>query len=199
MSDNTSPSISTLSVEDLLTRIKSPEESLSGPAGQGAGPYGAAAVKSLIALMADSDFELARRAKRALYWIVRYAGRPGAAKEAAVVEAELIPLLQGGPAQVRRDLVWMLSEIGSARAIPPLAALLSDKDVREDARCALTRHPDGAAVATLKSAFDTAPEDFKYALAESLRQRGQRVKGYPSRKLVPTGQTTVTPVQPKKN
>ena len=78
-----------------------------------------------------------------------------------------------------------------------MAALLTDKDVREDARCALTRLPAPGAVTALKSAFATAPEDFKYALAESLRQRGQKVEGYPSRKLVPTAQTTVAPPQPK--
>ena len=51
------------------------------------------------------------------------------------------------------------------------------------------------AVGALKSAFFAAPEDFKYALAESLRQRGEKVAGYPSRKLVPTAQTSVTPRQ----
>jgi hypothetical protein len=46
-------------------------------------------------------------------------------------------------------------------------------------------------VTALKSAFATASGDFKYALAESLRQRGAAVEGYPSRKLVPTAQTNV--------
>jgi len=76
-----------------------------------------------------------------------------------------------------------------------MAALLTDKALREDARCALTRHPSRAAVRALKSAFATAPEDFKPALAESLRARGEKVEGYPSRKLVPTTQTTVLPAK----
>jgi hypothetical protein len=74
-----------------------------------------------------------------------------------------------------------------------MAALLTEKELREDARCALTRHPAPSAVAALNSALVTAPEDFKYALAESLRQRGEKVEGYPSRKLVPMAQTTVAP------
>ena len=65
--------------------------------------------------------------------------------------------------------------------------------IREDTRCALTRLPAPGAVTVLKAAFATAPEYFKYALAESLRQRGEKVEGYPSRKLVPTAQTSVTP------
>jgi len=85
----------------------------------------------------------------------------------------------------------MLSEIGTARAVGPMAALLAEEELREDARCALTRHPARGAVTALKSAFATASGDFKYALAESLRQRGAVVEGCPSRKLVPTAQTNV--------
>jgi hypothetical protein len=74
---------------------------------------------------------------------------------------------------------------------------LPTSEVREDARCALCRHASPKATAALKTSFASAPEDFKYALAESLRQRGQAVEGYPSHKLVPTARTTVKPVQPK--
>ena len=88
----------------------------------------------------------------------------------------------------------MLSEIGGPRAVDPIAALLANKELREDARCALTRHPAPNAVTALKSAFSVAPEDFKYALAESLRARGAKLEGYPSRKLVPTAQTNVAPL-----
>jgi HEAT repeat protein len=199
MSDRTPHLISTAPANELIARLKSAEDSVSAAACQSAWQYGATVVKPIVALMAGSDFELARKAKRALQWMVHHAGRPGASREARAIEEELVALLNNGPTQVRRDLVWVLSEIGSTRAIGPLAALLSDPDVREDARCALTRHPDRKAAAALKAAFGTAPEDFKYALAESLRERGQKVEGYPSRKLVPTAQTTVTPVQPKKS
>jgi hypothetical protein len=73
-----------------------------------------------------------------------------------------------------------------------MAALLLDPEVREDARCALMRLPGRKATASLRSAFAAAPEEFKFALAESLRQRGEKVKGYPSQKLVPTRPTAVT-------
>jgi len=182
-------------IQDLIERIKSPDETISGAAWQSAGPYGAAAVKPLAALMADGDFELARKGKRALFVIVRYVGHPAAAGQRRAVERELIVVLRSGPSRVSRHVVWMLSEIGSARAVRAMAALLADPELREDARCALTRLPAQSAVTALKSAFAVAPEDFKYALAESLRQRGEKVEGYPSRKLVPTAQTTVTPRQ----
>lgn len=179
------------SVDDLVARIKSADDKVRGPAWQNAGPAGAPAVKALAGLMTDEAFEVARSAKRALYKIVRHAGRPGADAEARAVEKELVPLLKSDAAVVRREVLWMLSEIGSEAAIPPMAALLSDKEVREDARCALMRFPHAGATAALKQAFASAPEEFKYALAESLRKRGETVTGYPSQRLTPTRQTSV--------
>ena len=178
---------------ELIERIRSQDEAVSGAAWQSAGPYGAAAVKPLAALMADGDFELARKGKRALYLVVRRAGHPKATRERKAVERELIAVLNSAPTPVRREVVWMLSEIGSTRAVEPMAAMLLDPQLCEDARCALTRHPASGAVTALKSAFATASGEFKYALADSLRQRGVAVEGYPTRKLVPTAQTSVKP------
>ena len=180
-------------IESLIARIKSPDDTVSGAAWQSAGPYGAAAVKPLAALMADGNFELARKGKRALYRVVRHVSAPAADGERRAVERELIIVLETSPSPVRREVLWMLSEIGSERAVGPMAALLKDRELREDARCALTRVPAPSAVTALRSAFIAAPESFKYALAESLRQRGEKVDGYPSRKLVPTAQTSVAP------
>ena len=182
-------------IQGLIGRIRSPDEAVSGAAWQSVGPYGAAAVQPLAALMANEDFELARKGRRALYRVVRHVGHPAASRERKAVERQLILLLGSSPPKVRREVVWMLSEIGGARAIGPMAAMLADNELREDARGALTRHPAPGAVTALKLAFATASGDFKYALAESLRQRGEKVAGYPSRKLVPTAQTNVAPPQ----
>jgi HEAT repeat protein len=183
------------SLDELIARIKSTDDKVRGPAWQGAAPYGAPAVKPLAEVMIDPHFEVARSARRALEVIVRHAGRPGARKEAQAVEKALIPLLQSEALAVRRAALWMLSEIGGNDAVPAMASLLADKDAREDARCALLRMPGRRATSALKSAFAAAPEEFKFALADALRQRGEKVEGYPSRKLVPTRQTTVA--QPK--
>jgi HEAT repeat protein len=180
------------SVNDLVAKIKSTDEDAHGPAAwQEAGPAGAPAVKPLAALLTDSNFEVARSAKRALYRIVYHTGRPGAESEARAVEAELIPLLKNDAAPVRREMLWLLSEIGGEDAVTPMATLLTNLETREDARCALERLPSVRATAALQSAFTSAPEDFKFALAESLRHRGEKITGYPSKKLVPTKQTSV--------
>jgi len=159
-------------VADLVARIKSPDDAVRGPAWQSAGPYGAPAVGPLAEVMTDPHFEIARSARRA-------------------VAAELVKLLGHASPNVRKHALWMLSEIGEAPAVEPMAALLADPEVREDARCALERIPGAAATAALKKAMATAPEAFKYALAHTLRVRGEKVEGYPSQKRVPTKPTRV--------
>jgi HEAT repeat protein len=178
------------SVDELIAAIQSKDDQVRGPAWQNAGPSGAPAVKPLAQRMTDPDYETARSAKRALWVIVRHAGRPGADREAKAVATELIASLSGPPV-VQREVLWMLSEIAGDEAVAPMAALLSNADLREDARCALTRMPGNKPTAELSKAFKSAPEEFKYALADSLRARGVKVSGYPTRKLVPTKQTSV--------
>ena len=173
------------SPDTLVSRLKGQDEEARGDAWQKAGPAGAAAVGSVSALWTDPDFEVARSSKRAVWNIVRYAGRPGAAKEAKAVEAALLPLLGNPAAAVRREAIWMLSEIGGNDVIGPIAKLLSDVEVRDDARCALERLPGNKSIRALRDAMKSEPEVFRYALAESLRKRGEKVEGYPSQKLVP--------------
>ena len=185
------------SVQELVANIQSSDDSIRGPAWQNAATAGAPAVKPLAGLMTHADFEVARSAKRALYKIVRHAGRPGASKEAKAVTAELIALLKDQPTVVRREALWMLSAIGGKEAINPMAALLSDAEAREDARCALMRLPWKEVTSVFRTEFKNAPEEFRFALAGSLRQRGEKVEGYPSQKLTPTKQTTVKPTEPK--
>ena len=177
---------------EFLEKIQSPDDAIRGPAWQNAGPVGAPAVVPLGEVMTHADFEIARAAKRAIERIVRHAGRPGAAPERRAVAAELVKLLAHANSNVRKHALWMLSEIGEDAAVPPMARLLEDPEMREDARCALERIPGRAATAALRKALATAPESFKYALAHSLRVRGEKVEGYPSQKRVPTKPTRVT-------
>lgn len=182
------------SVEDLLEKIKSKDDKVRGPAWQSADKLGAKAVQPLADLIASNPaMEVARAAKRALWRIVRYAGRPGADAERKSVQGALIPLLATSNASLKREVLWMLSEIGDDQAVDPMAALLQDGELREDARQSLHRIPGERSLAALKKAFASATEDFKYALAHSLRERGEKVPGYPSKRLVPTRQTNIKP------
>jgi HEAT repeat protein len=182
-------------VDELIAGIKSDSAEKRTEAWQSAGNVGAPAVKSLAKVMKDDNLEVARAAKRALWQIVRYTGRPGANQERRAVENELTGLLgDDQPIAVRREVLWMLSEIGSRRSIEPITGLMKNEDLREDARMALERIPNRRAVAALKAAFEAAPEDFKPNIAQSLRKRGEEVAGYPCQKLVPTKKTDVKPL-----
>ncbi|OHB83399.1 MAG: hypothetical protein A2Z38_11515 [Planctomycetes bacterium RBG_19FT_COMBO_48_8] len=182
-------------VDGLLAGIKSDSAEKRTEAWQSAGEVGAPAVKPLAEVMTDDNLEVARAAKRALWQIVRYTGWPGANKERRAVETELTDLLgDDQPVAVRREVLWMLSEIGARNSIKPIAGLMKNESLREDARMALERIPSKRAVAALKAGFEKAPEDFKTNIAQSLRKRGEEVAGYPCQKLVPTKKTDVKPL-----
>lgn len=192
---NAAPSLSAsgpTSVPQLLDHLRSADDAVRGPAWQHAGPLGASAVQPLVHLMRDPDPESARAARRALWSIVRHAGRPSARGERRTVAEQLAGQLGEGPVAIRRELVWMLSEIGGNRAIPVLARQLADADLREDARCALQRIPSRRAIAALRDALPRADAEFGAALADALRARGEVVEGYPSRKRVPTRSTSLS-------
>jgi HEAT repeat protein len=180
-------------VSELLAGVKDASDKARTQAWLEAGKAGAAAVKPVAEVMTDDDLEVARAAKRALWKIVRHAGRPGANKDKRAVEAELVGLLgDAQPASVRREVLWMLSEIGGGSSIKPIADLMTNVELREDARTALERIPGKGAVAALKTNFEAAPQDFRPNIAQSLRKRGEKVEGYPSLKLVPTKKTSLT-------
>jgi HEAT repeat protein len=178
----------------LLAKLRDKDDKVRAAAWESAGRFGAGAVKPLAELATDRDIEVARAAKRALWKIVRRAGRPGAATEAKAVTVQLIRALSDASAAVRREVLWMLSEIGGDEAVPAVAALLSDGELREDARCTLQRIPGRKATAALRQGLRTVSDDFKAAIAVALRARGETVRGYPSQKLLPTKQTTVRPL-----
>ena len=151
-------------------------------------------VASLLAQMRVDDRTAALTSKRKLWRTVRLAGRPGAENERSTVVDQLIVSLTktpDAPATARRELVWMLSEIGGDESVEPIAALLEDPRLREDARMALERIPGGKSLAALERGLAAAPGDFKLNIAQSLRSRGVTVAGHPCQKMVPTGQTSV--------
>lgn len=182
-------------VGKLITAIQDPDAKVRSAAWMAAGPYGAAAVKPLAEVMTDDRLEIARAAQRGLWTIVRHVGRPGADQERRQVEGALCGLLGSDWSDtVRRDVLWMLSEIGgddAVQAIRDIPDILEQTGIRDDARCAVERIPGDFAVQTLTEALELAPEDFKSSIVQSLRARGVKVseQAYPCRKLVPSKET----------
>jgi hypothetical protein len=181
-----------MTVEELKSGIQDKNPQVRTAAWCAAGELGAAAVAPLAELTHTEDREVARAAERGLWTVVRHAGRPGAdAEREAVNEALLALLAEGTPDALRREVLWMVSEIAGDGAVPALAALLENAPLREDARMALQRIPGDASLAALQIALASASEDFKASLAQGLRARGAEVDGVPCLKLVPTRETEV--------
>ena len=183
-------------VDKLIAGIRDKSDQVRTKAWLSAGEVGSAAVRPLAKVMTDKELEVARAAKRGLWKVVRHAGRPGAGSERKTVNAELVGLLSDDqPVSVRREVLWMLSEIGRRKCVEAIAGLLSNRQLREDARMALQRIRSKKALAALKAALQAAPEDFKLNIAQSLRRRGVKVDGFSCVKLVPTKKTNVKPVK----
>ncbi len=185
----------TLTVDALIEQIQDKDDAVRAAARDGAGPTGAAAVGPLAKIAAGDELEVARAANRAIQNIVYHAGRPGADDEARAVSSELIKLIKSDqPVQLRRDAIWMTWQIAGEEAVEPVAALLANADLREDARMALERLPGAKATAALKKALASAKDAEKPAFAHSLGNRGVDVPGVPDLRLKPTKKTSVTPV-----
>jgi HEAT repeat protein len=186
-------------LDELLAAIRSDDENARTEAWLGAGTVGASAIRPLAKLIDKGELEVGRAAKRAVWKIVRTAGAPGNAAKSNVVE-ELCGLLGNDQSNaVRREVVWMLSEIGGDEAVQAfrdIPEILENAELREDVRCAVQRIPTPFARDTLVEGLEAAPEDFKLAMAQACRARGVDVDQtrYPCQKLVPTKQTDVKPV-----
>lgn len=181
------------SKKEFLKQIASGDDDVRTAAWQGAGAFGASVVGPLADLAAGKDLETSRAAKRGLWQIVRHCGRPGAAEERRAVNGALLGLLSDTyPVQLRRDVLWMVSEIGDDDCVDAIAPLTNDAALREDACMALERIPGEASLGALRAALDAASADFKPNVAESLRRRGVDVPGVVSAKLTPSKATAVT-------
>jgi len=187
-----------LTLDTLIAKIKDKDDKVRAAAWQGAGKVGANALKPLAAVAKEGELEVARAANRAMWQIVRYTGRPGAEEERKATVAGLIEVFTDEqlPAQLRRDVIWMLSEVVTNDEFDPAQAAeqFRNPDFRDDLRMALQRIPGDNAIAALKAGLEIVPDDFKPAIACSLRARGVDVPDVPCVKLKPTKQTAVKPV-----
>lgn len=177
-----------MKLKELIKEIQCDQAEVRTAAWQQAGTVGASAVKPLAKLCTEEDQEVRRAARRGLEKIVRTVGAPGMQTEKSAVILELISLI--GDSQsvaLRRDILWLLSEIGGAESVEPVTALLKHSALREDARMVLERIPGNESLAALQHALGSVPKDFRLNVAQSLRARGETVnpEKYPCRKLVP--------------
>jgi HEAT repeat protein len=88
------------------------------------------------------------------------------------LERRLTAILGAGPSRAAKEYACRkLSMIGSAAAVPALAALLPDKDNSHMARFALERIAAPEAVDALRRALDTVAGDLRIGMISSLGSR----------------------------
>ncbi len=177
---------------ELVAAIESDQPDTRTKAWLGAGKAGPAAFDSLARVMATGSLEVSRAAKRAMWKITHTVGAPGAEGKTDACRRLAALLSARHSVEVRREVLWMLSDLDDGQSVPAIAQLLKDELLRGDARMVLQRIPGAESLAALKHGFRVAPEAFKFELAQSLRKRGVAVDGYPCQKLVPNRNTQVT-------
>ena len=152
-------------------------------------------VSELAAMIADKDSETMRMGKRQLWDKVHKVGKPGNDQQKQAVAAELLKVLASGSvAAVKREVMWMLSELSGNECIGAVSSMLADPELRQDAAMVLERLPGEKAVAALQAGLKSAPDDFKNNIIHSLRARGIPTEGPPCPKLNPSKATSVKPV-----
>lgn len=182
----------TLTVPALIAALQSDDANIRTKAWLRSGELGPAPLKELAQLAATAPLEISRAANRAMWQIVHTISAPEADGRQATCAALFELLRDDQPTSVRREVLWMISELADeTQPVEPIAALLTHRELRDDSRMVLERIPGEKSVAALRAAFGSAPEEFKYPLAQSLRKRGVEVSGYASQKLQPTRETAV--------
>ena len=189
--------VATNAVAELIRALKSDSNERRTKAWFECGPLGAPAIPPLAALWGDADtgLEAQRAARHAVFQIVRFSSRPETRESIKRLLKELHRLVEADePSQIRRELLWLLSEIAGDESLPVLSRLLAQDAVREEACMALERIPGKRSLKILEGSLAQAPTDFRPVLAAALARRGHKVSGAPSRRLVPRAQTHVQPL-----
>jgi hypothetical protein len=77
---------------------------------------------------------------------------------------------------VRAEAAHLLGFVGGDEAVPPLAHLLNELEMQEEARLALERIPGSASTHSLQHALQTAPAEFRPNLEQSLGHKRVSMK-----------------------
>jgi HEAT repeat protein len=155
-------------VKDFLARIQSDDADTRLAALTGADKFG---VPAIVPLGDATDGKDSVAAHYLIEALKNIAYRSAATGRKAIA-AELVKLLEAKRSRVLRTAVLqLLSVIGDEAVVAPIAALLGDKEIRDDARMALERISGLAALKSLTDALDKADNDFKISLLASLGEK----------------------------
>ena len=160
-------------VKEFMAKIQDGNADVRYATWRSAGKIGASAVVPLGELVAGKNRGVARAASEALNVIAHHASRPGATAEREAVSREFLKLLaRGKPHATQVKGLELLALTAGDACVPPIARLLHDEKLRENARRALERIPGKASLQALIGVVKKVPEGFRPAVIHSLGQKG---------------------------
>ncbi|HID07134.1 MAG TPA: HEAT repeat domain-containing protein, partial [Armatimonadetes bacterium] len=160
----TSQDQATKAVEEYLTHTPDTYLQFMKCAGQ----LGARALPALIDILIHGDNEHQLGARKVIEAIVHYATNSSEYDRAMVTATLIASLKLNIPIEAKKFIIEMLGYVGIDDAVPPLAELLFDAQLREPARRALERIPVRSATRALVNALMRTHGAFKVALINSL-------------------------------
>ncbi|BCW98350.1 MAG: hypothetical protein KatS3mg024_1177 [Armatimonadota bacterium] len=161
-----------MTARQLIEAIRGTDADARWSAAENAAGAGAEAIPELAQVMDGNDPEKAKAARVAMDRIALASTAPGDEERRRQVSEALAAVARGdGALAARRHAVRLLGLAGGEEACDTLAALIGQKDLREDARMALQRIPGKAADRTLERAARNAPAGYESALRRSLQDR----------------------------
>jgi HEAT repeat protein len=114
-------------VDNLIAKLKDKSEKVRAETWLNAAKVGAPAIKPLAAVMTsgESDLEVARAAKHALWSIVSGFGRiESEDQRKSILDALHSLMTDDWPDAFRREVLWMLSEIGDDSSVSSIVSVL---------------------------------------------------------------------------
>lgn len=171
-------------VEPLINALRDPDADLRRSAAVALGRIGKPAVEALIVALSDPNVDVRGHAIDALVKIgsdhtieplIRRSATDALVQIGKPAIEPLISTLSNSDADVRRNTVIALGEIGDAHAVEPLVSALSDPDANVRYRAAIALGKIGEpAVEPLVSALSDRVANVRYSTAYALQQIGIR-------------------------
>lgn len=162
-------------VKALVEKISSADVAARVEGVEQAATVGPDALGALGAILGGDDPSADRAAQESMQRITFKAARSPATAKAA--SRQLVQLIgKDRPYKVRSESLYLLGFAADTAAIKAIAGLLTDPEVRENARMALERVPGKEAEAALMQVAKAVPADYRPAIQQSLRHRRQSPK-----------------------
>ncbi|MCP4638834.1 MAG: hypothetical protein GY851_00300 [bacterium] len=159
----------------VVERLSSGEPDVRNQAAADAAALGAEAVPPIGALVGSDTFYTSQAAERALANLTHHAARPSADAERTAVAGELVKLIADTyPDKTRREALRLLAFVGGEAQVAPVAALLMEQSIADEARLALDQIPGEAASKALLDTLYLAPPELRVLLFDTLVHRNVR-------------------------